>query len=196
MLRRFFKKLFTPPMIVIAALIMLWEEWLWRHMVTLMAWVGRLPVLRRLEAGIPKLPPHPAMGGFILPSLMLLPVNLFAVYLTANGRAALGTGILIGAKLAGTAVLARLFTLCRPALLTVNWFRRLYEAFGRFKYRLFHSAPWLAAVAWKQKVKARLARLTPRWRGGHFRRRWKAIGQLIRRRRKAKTAVPPADSPS
>ena len=44
-----------------------------------------------------------------------------------------------------TAVLARLFTLCRPVLLTVNWFRRLYEAFGRFKYRLFHSAPWLAA---------------------------------------------------
>jgi hypothetical protein len=189
-MRRFFKKLFTPPMIVIAALIMLWEDWLWDHLVRFMAWLGRLPVLRQLEAGIAKLPPYPAMGVFVLPSLLLLPVNLFAVYLTANGRAALGAGILIGAKLAGTAVLARLFSLCRPSLLTVNWFRRLYEAIGRFRQWLFNSPPWQAAVRWKNAVKVRLKRLTHRWRGGHFRRRWKAIVHLIRRRR-ARRATPP-----
>ena len=133
MIRRFFKKVLTPPMIVIAALIMLFEEWLWDNLTAFMAWVGRAPVLRSLEQWIATLRPYPAMGMFLLPGLMLLPVNLFAIYLTAHGHPLTGTGILIAAKLVGTALLARLFTLCRPSLLTVNWFRRMYEGITRLK---------------------------------------------------------------
>src|SRR5436190_16686596 len=112
MIRRFFRRVLTPPMVVIAAMIMLFEEWLWDHLTTFMAWVGRAPVLRVLEKRIATLPPYPAMGVFLLPGLMLLPVNLFAIYLTAHGHAVLGTSILIAAKLLGTAILARLFALC------------------------------------------------------------------------------------
>src|SRR5688572_15026878 len=131
MLRRFFKKLLTPPMIVIAALIMFCEEWLWDHLTAFMAWVARAPVLRWAETRIAALPPYPAMGVFLLPSALLLPVNVFAVYLTAAGHALAGAAILIAAKLIGTAILARLFTICRPSLLTVNWFRRLYQWLAR-----------------------------------------------------------------
>lgn len=169
-------------MVVLAALFIFVEEWIWDRMTALMAAIGRLPVLRKVEAGIAKLPPYPAMGVFLLPSLLLLPVNLFAVYLTARGQAALGGAILIAAKLVGTAILARLFALCRPSLLTVNWFRRLYEWFGLVKAWLFASAPWVAAVRWKNKVKAKLKRLTHRWRGGHIKRRWKALRVILHRR--------------
>src|SRR5687767_15427199 len=114
MIRRFFRRVLTPPMVIIAALIMLFEEWLWDNLTAFMAWVGRAPVLRRVETRIAGLPPYPAMGVFVLPSLILFPVNIFAVYLTAHGHAVAGAGILIAAKLVGTAILARLFTLCRP----------------------------------------------------------------------------------
>lgn len=180
-------------MIVIAALIMFCEEWLWDHLTTFMAWVARAPVLRWLETRIAALPPYPAMGVFLLPGLLLLPVNIFAVWLAAHGRPATGTIILIAAKLIGTAVLARLFTVCRPSLLTVHWFRRLYDAIGRLKTRLYTSAPWVAAVRWKNGIKFRLAALTHRWRGGHLRRRWKAVGHLVRRKfSRKKIAVEPA----
>jgi hypothetical protein len=181
-MRRFFRRLLTPPMMVVAALIMFCEEWIWDHLAAFMAWIGRAPVLRWAEARIAALPPYPAMAVFVLPSAILFPVNLFAVWLTANGQAALGAGILIAAKLVGTAILARLFALCRPSLLTVNWFRRLYEAIGRLKSWLYHSAPWQAAIRWKNRIKGRLARLTHRWRGGHLKRRWKAVARVLRRR--------------
>lgn len=169
-------------MVVLAALFMFVEEWIWDRLTALMAAVGKLPVVRKMEAGIAKLPPYPAMGVFILPSLLLLPVNLFAIYLTAQGHATMGASILIGAKLLGTAILARLFALCRPSLLTVNWFRRLYEWIGRVKQWLYTSAPWQAAVRWKNAVKARFKRLTHRWRGGHLKRRWRALRIIIRRK--------------
>ena len=195
MTRRSFKKLLTPPMIVIAALIMFCEEWLWDHLTAFMAWAARAPVLRWAETRIAALPPYPAMAVFLLPSAIFLPVNIFAVYLTAAGHALAGTTILIAAKLVGTAILARLFAICRPSLLTVNWFRRLYEWLGRVKQWLYTSAPWQAAVRWKNHINARLARLTHRWRGGHLKRRWKSVLYLMRRRwrRKANGASnPPA----
>jgi hypothetical protein len=181
-MRRLLKKILTPPMIALAALIMFVEEWIWDHLTTFMAWVGRAPVLRWMETRIAALPPYPAMAVFLLPSALLLPVNIFAVYLTASGHAALGTGILIAAKLVGTAILARLFAICRPSLLTVNWFRRLHDFIGRLKTWLYNSAPWLAVVRWKNALKTRLARFTRRWRGGHLRRRWRAVIYVLRRR--------------
>lgn len=187
MLRRFFKKLLTPPMMIIAAMIMFFEEWLWDKLTAFMAMVARAPALRRLEARIAGLSPYPAMGIFLLPGLALLPVNVFAVWITAAGHALAGTSILIATKLVGTAILARLFTVCRPALLTVNWFRQLYEAIGRLKSLLYTSAPWVAVLRWKNAMKARITRLLHRWRGGHLKRRWRAVAHLVQRRRQRRS---------
>ncbi len=188
MIRRFFKKLLTPPMVVIAAMIMFFEEWLWDRLTAMMARVARLPVLRRLEVRLAALPPYRAMGVFLLPGLLLLPVNLFAVWLTANNQALAGTAILIAAKLTGTAILARLFAVCKPSLLTVGWFRNLYEGLVRLKTRLYSAIKampaWQTVVRWKNAMKVRVARLTHRWRGGHFKRRWKAIVHLTKQRRR------------
>jgi len=179
-------------MIVLAALIMFFEEWLWDKLTSFMEWVARLPALRGLEARIAALPPYPAMAVFLLPGL-LLPVNIFAVWLTANGHALAGTAILIAAKLAGTAILARLFAVCRPSLLTVRWFRRLYEGLVHLKTRLYaaiKSMPaWMAVVRWKNAIKLRVAKFVHRWRGGHFKRRWKAVKYLIKQRRKRRRAA-------
>jgi hypothetical protein len=194
-MRRFIKKLLTPPMIFIAALIMFCEEWLWDHLTAFMAWVGRAPVLRWTEARIAALPPYPAMAVFLLPSAILFPVNVFAVWLTASGHAALGAGILIAAKLVGTALLARLFAICRPSLLTVEWFRRLHDAIGRLKSWLYHSAPWQAVVRFKNRIKARLKHIMHRWRGGHLKRRWQAVLHLMRRKFTRKRATPLPGAP-
>ncbi len=173
-------------MIAVAALFMLVEEWLWKRLTAVMAMVARLPVLRRLERWLGTLPASGAMAFFFLPGLILLPVNLFAIAITAKGHAAAGAGILIGAKLLGTAILARLFAVTRPVLLTVGWFRALYEWILRSKAWLYktvkESRPWILAAGLKREAMARLARLTHRWRGGHVRRRWKAVVFLLRKR--------------
>ena len=59
-------------------MIMFFEEWLWDRLTDLMARLARAPVVRRMESRIAVLPPYPAMAVFLLPSALLLPVNIFA----------------------------------------------------------------------------------------------------------------------
>jgi hypothetical protein len=180
MIRRFLKRLFFPPMVILAAAVMFFEEWLWDHLTTFMAWVARARVVRWLEARLATLPPYGAMAVFLVPGAMLLPVKIAALCLMTRGHPGGGLLIIIVAKVVGTAIVARIFTVCRPALLTVRWFRRLFEYIVRLKNRLYtaiKSMPaWATAVRWKNAIKAHMPR------GGFFSRRWKAIGHLLHRK--------------
>lgn len=180
MFRRFLKKLFIPPMVVIAATIMFLEEWLWDHLATFMGWVARARVFRWMEARLAAMRPYAAMAVFLIPGALLLPVKIAALFLITRGHAWGGLFIIIMAKVIGTAIVARIFTVCRPALLTVRWFRGVYDWIVRLKLRLYtaiKSMPaWATAIRWKMVIKARFGR------SGHFFRQWKAIGQLLRRK--------------
>jgi hypothetical protein len=180
-MRRFVRRLLTPPMLVLAALFLLWEEWLWVHLETVMSRLAKAPALRKLETRIARLPPAAAMATFLTPSILLFPVNLAGIWLTAQGRPAAGTSLLIAAKLVGTAVVAHLFRICRPALLSLGWFRWLHDAFLHLRSRLYHSEPWLAAVAWKNRLARRLHAAFARSRRSILASRWHAIRARLRR---------------
>jgi hypothetical protein len=121
------------------------------------------------------------MATFLTPSILLFPVNLAGIWLTAQGRPAAGTSLLIAAKLVGTAVVAHLFRICRPALLSLGWFRWLHDAFLHLRSRLYHSEPWLAAVAWKKRLARRLHAAFARSRRSILASRWHAIRARLRR---------------
>jgi hypothetical protein len=121
------------------------------------------------------------MATFLTPSILLFPVNLAGIWLTAQGRPAAGTSLLIAAKLVGTAVVAHLFRICRPALLSLGWFRWLHDAFLHLRSRLYHSEPWLAAVAWKNRLARRLHAAFARSRRSILASRWHAIRARLRR---------------
>ena len=141
------------------ALLILFEEWGWEPLQRALAWVGRLPLLRQIEAAITRLPPRAALLVFLLPTLLLLPIKLLALAAIAHGHKLLGLGVILLAKLLGTAVVARLFALTRPALLQLAWFARIY---GRW-------------TAWKDALLARV-RASWAWRSG------RALKRLLRQR--------------
>ena len=92
-----------------------------------------------------------------IPSLLFaLCATLFVQ--TAQGQAALGTGLLIAAKLIGTTLVARIFTLTRPALMTLPWFARLYGRWIAFETALLapvkNSRLWKAGKEAARRVKA------------------------------------------
>lgn len=150
--RRVLRGLLAVP----AALWMVLEEWLWDSLVAITKWVARLPIFARLEAAIARLRPYPAMLLFLVPWLMLLPAKLLSFWLLGTGKKLLGVGVFVGAKVIGTAILARLFTLTRPALLQIGWFARLHRWFTGLRDRLYAyvrglrayqlARRWLAAV--------------------------------------------------
>jgi hypothetical protein len=70
----------------------------------------------------------------------------------------------VAAKLVGTAVVARLFSLTRPALLQLAWFARFYARWTGWKQQLL--AQVRASWAWRagRRAKARWRERWNRWR--------------------------------
>ena len=141
---------------LVAALLvplLLFEEWGWEPLAVLMARLGRLPLWARLEQVARGLPPWGALLVLLVPVLMLLPVKLLALYLFGRGHAASGVVLLLGAKLAGTAVVARLFQLVEPTLMRIPLFARWDPRWKAWKDQLLdrvrQSAAWRAARALK-----------------------------------------------
>ena len=166
-MRRFLKRLLTPVLLVVASLFFLVEELLWR-LAGIFALLGKLPILRQLEQAVSRLPPYGALGIFALPALALLPIKLLALYWLAGGHPALGVGTILAAKVAGTALVARIYQLTRVKLLTLAWFawcEAKVLALRAAAYGLWRSWPvgrWVIQRwhAWRERGRSWVAR---RW---------------------------------
>lgn len=152
---------------VVLALLILFEEWGWEPLRRAFALLARLPVIRHLETLLRRLPPRWAFLVLVLPSLLILPIKLLAVWLVAQGRVVLGVGVIVAAKVGGTALLAWLFQLIQPALMQLPWFARIYARWTAWKAELLAwvraSAVWRTARAIKLRVRRlfRRGRSTP-----------------------------------
>jgi len=148
------------------ALLILFEEWGWEPLQRVLAWIARWPGLRWIEGRIRALPPYAALAIFFLPTLLLIPVKLLALWLIAQGKVLSGTLFILSAKLVGTAIVARLFALTQPALMQLDWFARLYVRWTRWKDALLAqvraSWPWRLGRVMKHRIKQRLQRFMAR----------------------------------
>ncbi|HEY0589879.1 MAG TPA: hypothetical protein VGD52_27375 [Pseudoduganella sp.] len=165
------RRLFAP-LVYLAALFLICEEWLWDAGARLMAKLAEFPPLRALERIICSLGPAAAMGVFLLPAVMLFPVKLLALFAMARGHAFMGVSVFVLAKVAGAAAVARLYALTRPSLLRLRWFAWLHGRFMELKERWI--ARLKATVAWREcralagSVRERLRRWRAGWRRGRF----------------------------
>lgn len=136
----------------IVALIILFEECGWEPLQAALARTSRLPPLAWLERRIGRLPSYAALAVLVVPALAILPIKIAAVWMITRGHALLGLLTIIVAKLAGTAVLARLFALTQPALMRIDWFARFYRRWTAWKNGLLswvrESAVWRSAERW------------------------------------------------
>jgi len=179
----------AAPFVLLAAVIILLEDWLWDDLARFAAAIGRLPVFRQIEALIVRLPPYAALTCFAVPSALLIPMKLIALYFIAHGHALLGLLAVVAAKVAGTALVARLFTLTRPNLLRIAWFAWLYERFVAFKLRVYTAIKATRAYRAAHRMHLRVRGALKAWmsrRKGILRRRWDAALRLSRNSGQAK----------
>lgn len=156
LIRRFLRGLLMAPL----ALLLLFEEWGWEPLARAVARLARLPLWAWIERKIQALPPWGALLVFGLPMLALLPVKLLAIYLLGSGQKLLGLAVLIGAKLLGTAIMARLFQLTQPTLMQYRWFATLYPRWKLWKDGI---EAWIRASAIWQEAGRIKAKVRLRW---------------------------------
>ncbi len=154
---------------VLLAAIIVFEEWGWRPLAALLGRLARLKSIAALETAVQALPPYPTLLVFALPSLLLLPLKLASLWLIASGHLVWATLLFVGAKVVGTALLARIFQLTQPKLMQLTWFARLYGIVIPWKDALlvrvkatpvWQASSRLKATA-KRAAKAVWARLKP-----------------------------------
>ena len=157
------KKILRKIFFFLLAALLLFEEWGWVPLAAAFARLARLPLWAWLERRVSQLPPGGALLVFGVPMLTLLPVKVLALYLFGNGQATLGMFVLLGAKIGGTALMARLFQLTQPALMQLHWFARWYPRWIAWKEGLLaevrQSAPWRAGQTLKRRAKVWWRRL-------------------------------------
>jgi len=170
------RKYLLAPLIYTAAILLLFEEWLWHACKRLLARLPLLPFIARLETWVTSLSPYAALAIFLLPSLLLLPVKILALLSIAHGHPSLGLIIVLTAKVMGTALVAWLYGLTKAALTSLAWFVRWRDALLRFKDRMI--AQLRATRAWQQ-VEAGMAALSAsrrRWWSA-WQQRWRKNGR-------------------
>lgn len=180
-MRKFLKRLLAAPFVFVAAVILLLEDWLWDDLQRIAAALGRLPIFRQIESSIAGLPPYGALAMFATPSLLLIPVKLAALYFIAHGQPMFGFLTAAAAKVAGTALVARIYALTHPNLLRIGWFAYLHARFTAFKTRVYNA---IKATSVYRAAHLRYARMKQwlRDRGKSFlRRRWDAALKFSRK---------------
>lgn len=144
---RTLKPLVAGLLQLLAAVILIFEEWGWQPLAAALGWLARFRPIAALERWIAALPPYGALVVFAAPVALLFPLKLVAVWLLANGRVVTATALFIGAKITSTALIARLFMLTKPQLLQIGWFARGYAKFVPWEQAAMH---WLrTSWAWR-----------------------------------------------
>ncbi|UCF21884.1 MAG: hypothetical protein JSV72_12780 [Ralstonia sp.] len=170
-------------LIILAALILLFEEWIWNAMLRATARLATHPWVLAAERRLAALEPIEALSAFVLPMLALLPFKLAAVYVLARGHIIAGALVLVLAKVVSTGLGARIYTVVRPQLQNIGWYARLEFRFMAWKRRMV--AALRATPTW-QSLQAHLAA----WRAqrrGLLRLGWRrlvAVVRLMRRQRR------------
>jgi hypothetical protein len=188
-MKRLLKRLLAAPFVLIAAIVILFEEWLWDDLQRIAAAIGRLPLLRQIESLIASLPPYVALAMFAAPSLLLIPLKLAALYFIAHGQPILGLVTAIGAKIAGTALVARIYTLTHSNLLRIGWFAWLHAWFLTFKTRIHEAIKSSGIYKEARRLGLRMRAAAAEFfskRRTLWRSRWEAAIKLSRRWRQSK----------
>ena len=153
---------------VLAALVVMFEEWGWKPLSDALAWLHRFRIVAWIEDRIARLPPYAALALFATPAAVLFPVKLLALWLLAQGHVVTATLMFVAGKIVSTALVARIFILTQPALMQIPWFKRAYDWFMPWKEYMYcqikGSWAWRAGRVAVRRAKDWLREAWAAWR--------------------------------
>jgi hypothetical protein len=162
-MKQHLKRALEIAIVPLAAAIVFFEQTLIKYLNAAMAAVARWPPIAKLEARLVRLPPYAALAAFVTPSILILPIKLAALWFATMGRFGLALASVIVGKMLATAILARLYRILRPTLMTIPWFARLDTWFFYWRdeaYAFVRSLPaWQKATEIARRMRVRMAAL-------------------------------------
>jgi len=157
------KRALELVLVPVAAAIVFFEDVLLHYLGLGMAALAKWPPIARLEARLRRLPPWAALLAFVAPSTIVLPVKLSAVWFALHHQYGLSVASIVVGKMLATALVARLYRVLRPTLVTMSWFLRAETWLFDWRDRLYafvRALPaWRKAAAMVRRARVWMAEL-------------------------------------
>ncbi|MDB5603247.1 MAG: hypothetical protein JWP25_147 [Bradyrhizobium sp.] len=94
---------------------------------------------------IQRLGPYPSLVLVLLPTLLVEPLKIVALYVAGEGHWLTGTAMIIAAYAASLLVVERLFKMVKPKLMTLPWFANLWVWFTDQRHKAW---AWFRTLAY------------------------------------------------
>lgn len=119
----------------------------------LSAWIGRLEILRPVNAWIASLRPYPALALFSIPVVLLEPVKPIGAFLVSAGHVAEGILTIAVGEILKITLVERLFRLTRDRLMQIPLFATLFYYWIKICQWITSSEIWCWMRAQKEQLK-------------------------------------------
>ncbi len=136
------------------AVILIIEEWLWDLLTAFGHSLVRWLHIESFEQWLSQTSPTQALVAFSIPILIVTPINLIAFGLLAHGLILQGILLELLAKLLGTVLIARVFALTKPQLLTFALLRIIYTTITAWLQWAHRQITETAVYRWSKQFKA------------------------------------------
>ncbi|MCK9606145.1 MAG: hypothetical protein M0R33_06790 [Methylomonas sp.] len=148
-------------LLTLLAIILIIEEWLWDALSAFGHALVRWLNLQRVELWLSQTPPNTALIAFLIPMLLIIPINAAVLNLLVLGLILKALMLEILAKLLATVIVARVFALTKPQLLTFRYISLMYITITAWlnwaHQKLVETAIYQSAKRWKAEVKLKFA---------------------------------------
>lgn len=162
-MKRHLKHAIELALLPVMAAIVFFEDVLLHYLGLCMAAVAKWPPIARIEGWLKRLPPWAAVLAFAAPSLLVVPVKLSAVWFALHHQYALSLVSVAVGKILATALVARLYRVLHPTLVTMPWFARAETWLFAWRDRLYafvRGLPaWQKAAAMVRRTRLWMAEL-------------------------------------
>ncbi|MGZ4998667.1 MAG: hypothetical protein ACXV7F_00090 [Methylomonas sp.] len=111
-------------LLTLLAILLIFEEWLWDALSAF----GLLLRLANFERWLSRTSPAMALVCLSIPIVIVTPINLLALWMMLHGAILKGILWEAFAKLLGTLLVARVFALTKPQLLTFSMVALIYDS--------------------------------------------------------------------
>jgi hypothetical protein len=147
----------------LAAAVVFFEQVLIGMLNTITAAVARWTPIAAIEAWLIKQPPWVALVAFVMPSILILPIKFSALFFAVHHKFGMAIAAVVIGKMLATAIVARLYVVLRPTLMTIGWFARADTWFFFWRDRAYAFVrslpPWQKAKAAIDRTRLWLAEL-------------------------------------
>lgn len=169
------------PLVLLAALLFALEDWLWDPITRAIAQLMRHPVFAATDRALRALPPWAGLAALLVPGLPLIPLKFIGLALIAHGHAVIGIGVFVAAKVAGTALLAWIWSTVQAQVRTIGWADRAIDALLHLKAGVYARVlAWPAVIIARRRIRRMRARMRSTRRAWQA---WRAARALARRER-------------